>query len=91
MAFKINRQKLKKVLSRHGGKLRFQSAHGAASEPEKNQKSIKISRDKAKEILADGEVRGQPLTDAQKRLFGFIAGGGKPTRLKEGRHERPST
>lgn len=32
----------------------------------------------AKEILRDGKVHGKKLTPAQKRYFGFIAGGGKP-------------
>lgn len=30
----------------------------------------------AKEILRDGTVHGKPLTAAQKRYFGYIAGGG---------------
>ena len=32
---------------------------------------------KAKEMLRDGSVHGQPLTDKQKRYFGWIAGGKK--------------
>ncbi len=36
------------------------------------------SREKAKEILRHGEVRGHPLTRKQKGLFGLIAGGGRP-------------
>jgi hypothetical protein len=35
----------------------------------------KLTSNKAKEILTDGEVHGQPLTDKQKRFFGAIAGG----------------
>lgn len=42
----------------------------------------RLSKAKAKTILEDKEVRGHPLTAKQKRFFGFIAGGGKPTRLK---------
>lgn len=38
---------------------------------------------KAKEILKHGEVRGHALSEKQKKLFGFIAGGGRPTRLKK--------
>ena len=37
---------------------------------------------KAKKILRHGEVRGKPLSKAQKGLFGLIAGGGTPTRVK---------
>jgi hypothetical protein len=33
---------------------------------------------KAKAILSDGEVRGNPLTKPQKGLFGAIAGGAVP-------------
>ncbi len=40
-----------------------------------------VSKAKAKEILGHGEVHGQPLSERQKRFFGFIAGGGKPTRV----------
>lgn len=32
----------------------------------------------AKEILRDGKIKGHPLTDKQKRYFGYIAGGGTP-------------
>lgn len=37
---------------------------------------------KAKEIMRDGTVHGNPLTPGQKGLFGLIAGGGTPTRAK---------
>jgi hypothetical protein len=36
-----------------------------------------VSSEKAKEILRDGTVHGQPLSDKQKRYFGWIAGGAK--------------
>ena len=39
-----------------------------------------VSRWKAREILHDGTVHGQPLTAKQRGLFGLIAGGGRPTR-----------
>jgi len=42
----------------------------------------KLTKKKAKKILRHGEVRGHTLTKKQKGLFGLIAGGGKPTRLK---------
>lgn len=38
-----------------------------------------VSSAKAKEILKDGTVHGHPLTDKQKRYFGWIAGGAKQT------------
>lgn len=34
-----------------------------------------LSAGKAKQILSDGTVRGNPLTPPQKGLFGAIAGG----------------
>jgi soluble lytic murein transglycosylase-like protein len=37
-----------------------------------------LSVGKAKEMLRDGTVHGKPLTDKQKRYFGYIAGGGTP-------------
>lgn len=42
-----------------------------------------VSQAKAKEIMHHGEVHGKPLTEKQKGLFGLIAGGGKPTRMKK--------
>ena len=42
-----------------------------------------VSRKKAKKILKHGEVRGKSLTKPQKGLFGLIAGGKKPTRIKK--------
>ena len=43
-------------------------------------KKAKLSQSKAKLILEEGKVHGKALTARQKRFFGFIAGGGKPTR-----------
>lgn len=37
-----------------------------------------LSKEKAGIILEEGEVRGHPLTDKQKRFFGWVAGGSKP-------------
>jgi hypothetical protein len=37
-------------------------------------KKANISSTKAKTILSDGEVRGHPLTEKQRGLFGAIAG-----------------
>lgn len=41
------------------------------------------SPEKARKILEDGEIDGRPLTPAQKRLFGLIASGKVPTKLKK--------
>jgi hypothetical protein len=38
---------------------------------------------KARKILRDGSVRGKRLTPKQKRYFGLIAGGSKPTHTKK--------
>lgn len=40
-----------------------------------------LSEQKAKKMLKDKTVRGNPITAKQKRFFGFIAGGGAPTKL----------
>lgn len=37
-----------------------------------------VSAEKAKQILKDNSAQGHPLTDKQKRYFGWIAGGSKP-------------
>lgn len=38
----------------------------------------------AKEILRDGTAHGRPLTERQKRYFGYIAGGGTPKKQQGG-------
>ena len=38
-----------------------------------------LTSEKAKEILRDGTVHGKPITDKQKRYFGWVAGGSKQT------------
>lgn len=37
-----------------------------------------LTSSKAKEILRDGTAQGHPLTEKQKKYFGYIAGGGTP-------------
>ncbi|MEK0325512.1 MAG: hypothetical protein QQN63_07390 [Nitrosopumilus sp.] len=37
---------------------------------------------KAKKILRHGEIRGKLISKAQKGLFGLIAGGGVPSKVK---------
>lgn len=44
------------------------------------RKAHALTSEKAKEILEDGEVGGHALTAKQRKFFGFVAGGGKPTR-----------
>ena len=55
---------------------------GFGHEMAKNRKKrgAPVSPAKAGEILRHGTVRGHKLTKKQKRLFGFIRGGGVPTR-----------
>lgn len=48
-----------------------------------------VSIHKAKEIMKHGEVHGHELSKKQKGLFGFIAGGGKATKL--GKKKRMSS
>ena len=38
-------------------------------------KMAKLTKEKSKEILRHGEVRGHPLTEKQKGFFGARAGG----------------
>ena len=43
----------------------------------------KLTPEKAKTMLKEGKANGKALTPAQKRYFGFISGGGKPTKTKK--------
>lgn len=45
----------------------------------------RVSKEKAKKILADGTVHGKPLTERQKRFFGLVASGKKPTKRRRKR------
>ena len=40
----------------------------------------KLTKHKARLMLKEGRARGKKLTAKQKRLFGFIVGGGTPTK-----------
>ena len=55
---------------------------------EGGQPSDKVPADKAKQILKDGEVHGQPLTDAQKGMLGAAADKEKEKDMAVGQHER---
>lgn len=50
----------------------------ANSERFANISEADLTPGKAKEILKDGEVQGEPLSDQQKDFFGAVAGGEKP-------------
>lgn len=39
----------------------------------KGKPSVDISAQKAKKILKEGSVKGKPLTDKQKKMFGAAA------------------
>ena len=52
-------------------------------ERKRNKMAKRITKAKARKILKDGKVRGKKLTAKQKRFFGLVAGGGKPTRQKK--------
>lgn len=55
-----------------------------------------VSSSKAKEILRDGTAQGHPLTDKQRRYFGWIAGGSKaqtggaPTQQQPVQQQQPA-
>jgi hypothetical protein len=57
------------------------------------KKKAPFSKEKAKKILREKSptLRGKPVTGKQRRLLGFIAGGGKPTRLKKAKGKRDGT
>ena len=44
----------------------------------------KLTSAKAKKILHDKSVHGNPLTEQQRKFFGAIAGGAKPYKAEEG-------
>lgn len=54
----------------------------------KRKKKKPVSRKKAKKILKDGQIRGKKLTESQEGLFGLIAGGGTPTKLKKTKRKK---
>ncbi len=54
--------------------------HGRLSKALKKNKKKKLTKAKAGKILRDDEVRGKKLTGKQKKFFGFVRGGGTPTR-----------
>lgn len=43
---------------------------------------------KAKEMLRHGEVRGMSLSEKQKGLFGMLAAGKKPKKMKKSRKRK---
>lgn len=45
-------------------------------------KRKRLTKAKAREILRDKTAHGRTLTKKQQAFFGFIAGGGKPTKTK---------
>ena len=42
-----------------------------------------LTPEKAGIILKEGRAKGKKLTRRQKRFFGFIRGGGTPTKLEK--------
>ena len=49
-------------------------------EPDENAKSHELTAGKARLILHEGQVRGHPLTEPQRKFFGAISSGQKPRR-----------
>jgi hypothetical protein len=43
-----------------------------------------VSKKKACKMLEDGSVRGNPLSNPQRRFFGLICGGGTPSKVADG-------
>jgi len=63
-------------------------AEGGELNTNSNKMATTLTAEKAKKILKDGKVNGKPLTDKQKRYFGFIAGGGVPSKAEGGNLSR---
>ena len=49
-------------------------------EPEENAASHRLTAGKARLMLHEGQVRGHPITDQQRKFFGAVASGQKPRR-----------
>ena len=47
-----------------------------------------VTTKKAKTILREGEIGGRKLTTKQERFFGFMAGGGTPTKVGHKRRKK---
>jgi hypothetical protein len=64
----------------------FDSLQKAIDEAEKAQPSASadVTPEKARKILHDGSVRGHPLTEQQRKMFGAIASRGKKVEKAEG-------
>ncbi len=41
------------------------------------------TQDKAKKMMDDKTIRGKPITDKQRGLFGIIVAGRTPTKVKK--------
>lgn len=53
----------------------------------RRKRGVSFGPAKAKEMLHN-PPHGQALTDKQRGLFGLVAGGGTPTRMKSKRRKR---
>lgn len=49
-----------------------------------HRKAHRLSAHKARKMLHEGKVRGKKLTKRQRGLFGLIASGKRPSRMKRG-------
>lgn len=82
-----------KVAESHGGSKKYNEDHIKGHEKamkkdkklleKRMEKKERPSVAKAKKMLKDNSAQGHPLTDKQKKYFGFIAGGGKPTKQRK--------
>jgi mannose-6-phosphate isomerase-like protein (cupin superfamily) len=60
---------------RHGVSSVLDPQHHIDAKSSGSRRTVGLSRSKAREILHDGTVRGRPITDRQRRFFGWVAGG----------------
>lgn len=67
-----------KLLKEKGGEMNRAEKAFVGNFAKKDQKpSADIPKEKAKQILKEGEVGGKPLSEKQKGLFGAAAGKGE--------------
>lgn len=53
----------------------------------RRKRGAPVSQEKAELMMHEGTIKGHPMTSKQRGMFGMIAGGKTPTKLK-GRRKR---
>lgn len=61
----------------HGIRAVLDPVHHFGIDGRAGSRTVGLSRAKARKMLHDGTVRGRPITERQRRFFGWVAGGRK--------------